>query len=286
MPSTSRCAGCPAGAATASTTWWPTGRTGASRASAPGACRFRRSTAPRAARRSSRRSSSTAPPASSTPTAPTPGTSVRSKSSCPKGLPCPACGGTASSARRDILDVWFDSGSSHEAVLPFRPELTLAGGHLPRGQRPAPRLVPELAARRPRHARPAAVPRSGHPRLHRRRGRPQDVQVARQLDRARGHHQGERRRDPPAVGHDGRLPGGSPARQANPGARGRGLPQDPEHLPLPARNLYDFDPAADQVPRRDDAGGRPLRARALRGGRALRCSTPTRTTTSRRSSSA
>ena len=25
---------------------------------------------------------------------------------------------------RDILDVWFDSGSSHEAVLPFRPDLT------------------------------------------------------------------------------------------------------------------------------------------------------------------
>ena len=42
----------------------------------------------------------------------------------PDGLTCPACGGTAFERERDILDVWFDSGSSHEAVLPFRPELT------------------------------------------------------------------------------------------------------------------------------------------------------------------
>jgi isoleucyl-tRNA synthetase len=42
----------------------------------------------------------------------------------PEGLTCPACGGTDFERERDILDVWFDSGSSHEAVLPFRPELT------------------------------------------------------------------------------------------------------------------------------------------------------------------
>ena len=42
----------------------------------------------------------------------------------PPGLTCPACGGTEFERERDILDVWFDSGSSHEAVLPFRPELT------------------------------------------------------------------------------------------------------------------------------------------------------------------
>jgi isoleucyl-tRNA synthetase len=42
----------------------------------------------------------------------------------PDGLTCPSCGGTAFERERDILDVWFDSGSSHEAVLPFRPELT------------------------------------------------------------------------------------------------------------------------------------------------------------------
>jgi isoleucyl-tRNA synthetase len=42
----------------------------------------------------------------------------------PAGLTCPSCGGTSFERERDILDVWFDSGSSHEAVLPFRPELT------------------------------------------------------------------------------------------------------------------------------------------------------------------
>jgi isoleucyl-tRNA synthetase len=35
----------------------------------------------------------------------------------PAGLSCPSCGGTAFERERDILDVWFDSGSSHEAVL-------------------------------------------------------------------------------------------------------------------------------------------------------------------------
>ena len=42
----------------------------------------------------------------------------------PPGLACPACGGTSFERERDILDVWFDSGSSHEAVLPFRADLT------------------------------------------------------------------------------------------------------------------------------------------------------------------
>ncbi|HET9831327.1 MAG TPA: isoleucine--tRNA ligase [Vicinamibacterales bacterium] len=42
----------------------------------------------------------------------------------PAGLKCPDCGGTDFERERNILDVWFDSGSSHEAVLPFRTELT------------------------------------------------------------------------------------------------------------------------------------------------------------------
>jgi isoleucyl-tRNA synthetase len=42
----------------------------------------------------------------------------------PAGLTCPDCGGTEFEREKDILDVWFDSGSSHEAVLPFRDELT------------------------------------------------------------------------------------------------------------------------------------------------------------------
>ncbi len=42
----------------------------------------------------------------------------------PPGLACPSCGGREFERDRNILDVWFDSGSSHEAVLPFWPELT------------------------------------------------------------------------------------------------------------------------------------------------------------------
>jgi len=42
----------------------------------------------------------------------------------PLGLTCDRCGGTTFERERDILDVWFDSGSSHEAVLAVRPELT------------------------------------------------------------------------------------------------------------------------------------------------------------------
>jgi isoleucyl-tRNA synthetase len=42
----------------------------------------------------------------------------------PPGLKCPSCGGTTFERERDILDVWFDSGSSHEAVLPRYEQLT------------------------------------------------------------------------------------------------------------------------------------------------------------------
>src|SRR5687768_9956289 len=41
----------------------------------------------------------------------------------PEDLTCPSCGGTSFERERDILDVWFDSGSSHEAVLARSAEL-------------------------------------------------------------------------------------------------------------------------------------------------------------------
>ncbi len=41
----------------------------------------------------------------------------------PEGFTCPSCGGTSFERETDILDVWFDSGSSHEAVLSAHPEL-------------------------------------------------------------------------------------------------------------------------------------------------------------------
>ena len=42
----------------------------------------------------------------------------------PPGLACEKCGGTQFERERDILDVWFDSGCSHLAVLARRQELT------------------------------------------------------------------------------------------------------------------------------------------------------------------
>ena len=118
----------------------------------------------------------------------------------PAGLTCPACGGTAFEREMNILDVWFDSGSSHEAVLSVRPELTwpadiyLEGSDQHRGWFQSSLLVGLGTRGRPpfREVR--------HARLHRRRRRPEDVEVARQLDRAAGHHQAERRRHPAAVG--------------------------------------------------------------------------------------
>jgi isoleucyl-tRNA synthetase len=41
----------------------------------------------------------------------------------PKGFTCSKCQGTTFERERDILDVWFDSGSSHEAVLAKRADL-------------------------------------------------------------------------------------------------------------------------------------------------------------------
>jgi isoleucyl-tRNA synthetase len=41
----------------------------------------------------------------------------------PPGARCPQCGGTNLRRETDILDVWFDSGASHYAVLGYRPDL-------------------------------------------------------------------------------------------------------------------------------------------------------------------
>ncbi|MDT8318168.1 MAG: isoleucine--tRNA ligase [bacterium] len=41
----------------------------------------------------------------------------------PEGFKCPSCGGSDFEKEKDILDVWFDSGVSHSAVLEQREEL-------------------------------------------------------------------------------------------------------------------------------------------------------------------
>jgi isoleucyl-tRNA synthetase len=46
----------------------------------------------------------------------------------PKGTTCPQCGGNQFTKETDILDVWFDSGVSHAAVLEKRPTLESPAG--------------------------------------------------------------------------------------------------------------------------------------------------------------
>ena len=86
---------------------------------------------------------------------------------------------------KDILDVWFDSGSTHAFVLDdpipepgwtkgWPADLYLEGSDQHRG------WFPVLAAAGLRHARPRALPRDHDPRLHRRQQGPEDVEVARQ----------------------------------------------------------------------------------------------------------
>jgi isoleucyl-tRNA synthetase len=70
----------------------------------------------------------------------------------------------------DTLDVWFDSGTTHWHVLRGshrRPHHRPACRSLPRRLRPAPRLVPLVAAHRLRHRRPPALQGPADPRFRR-----------------------------------------------------------------------------------------------------------------------
>ena len=197
-----------------------------------------------------------------------------------RGSTCPSCGGTTFERERDILDVWFDSGSSHEAVLPRYAELTwpadmyLEGSDQHRGWFQSSLLV-ALATR----GRPPFREVLTHGFLDRPR-RPEDVEVARQHDRAAGGDQGERRRDPPAVGGDDRVHRGAARQQGDPDARRRGLPQAAEHVPHPRR-----EPVRLRSGDRHGAG-RPRSTRSiatrwpLRRGRAAHAARPTTRTTS------
>lgn len=59
----------------------------------------------------------------------------------PEGAKC-ECGCTSFRKEKDILDVWFDSGSTWAAVANQRPELGYPADLYLEGGRPVPRLVP------------------------------------------------------------------------------------------------------------------------------------------------
>ena len=185
-------------------------RLGASRASAPGACRSRCSSREGDGsveilqRRGGRTSASSR---RSRPKAPMPGTR-------------PARASASSAASRnaadwkkvdDILDVWFDSGSTHAFTLEdpaisrasrasaarwtaARPVMYLEGSDQHRGWFHS-SLLESCGTRGAR-----AVRRRADPRLRARRARAQDVEVARQHRRAAGRDEAVRRRHPAPVG--------------------------------------------------------------------------------------
>ena len=106
---------------------------------------------------------------------------------------------------KDIVDVWFESGSTHAFVLEARQDLPMAGLALSRRLGPASRLVPFLAAGILRHARARAVQGGADPRLRPGRAGPQDVEVAGQRRLAPGGGGQKRRRHPAAVGGRRRI---------------------------------------------------------------------------------
>ena len=180
----------------------------------------------------------------------------------------------------DILDVWFDSGSTHAFVLEDPQHFpTLAGIKRKvdggrdtvmylEGSRPASRLVPFLAAGKLRHARARALRRRAHARLRARRAGPQDVEVARQRHRAAGRDQAVRRRHPAHVGVRLRLCRRPAHRAGNPQDHGRHLSQAAQHHPLDARLAGAFPRGRARHARADAGAGAADAASARRARRA------------------
>lgn len=145
---------------------------------------------------------------------------------------------------------------------PDRPCQRPGGRSLPGRFRPAPRLVPFLAAHRLRDRQPCAVPPVADPRFHRRRVRPQDVQVAGQHSGAADRHRYPGRRHPAPVGGLDRLLGRDRGIPADPPAQRRRLPADPQYHALPAVEPERLRPGQGPAAAGGDAGPGPLGGRS------------------------
>ena len=219
------------------------------------------------------------------PTAPTRGTSGRSRSSSRRAWRARRAAARRSSASATSSTCGSTPGratrrccrSAHELTWPA--DIYLEGSDQHRGWFQSSLLVGLGTRGRPPFRAGA------HPRLRRRRGRPQDVEVARQRVAAAGRDQGERRRDPAALGRDGRLPRGAAASASRSSrASSRRTGRSATRCRYLLSNLYDFDPAATGVPlERMQEVDRYALARYGDGGRG-RAARRTTTTTSRRSS--
>ena len=111
---------------------------------------------------------------------------------------CPKCGGDSFAKTDDILDVWFDSGSSQAAVLGMRPDLRWPADAYLEAVEQARGWFRLVAGVRGGDARGRAISQRHQPRPHARRPGPQDVEVAGQHGRRAGRGQSARRRCHPA----------------------------------------------------------------------------------------
>ena len=182
----------------------------------------------------------------------------------------------------DILDVWFDSGSTHAFVLED-PRHFPSLAHIKRKVQDAERsggdetvmylegsdqhrgwfqssLLESCGTRGHR-----AVRRRPHARFRARRGWAQNVQIARQRHRAAGRDTPGRRRHSAHVGLRRRLRRRSAHRAGNPQNHGRHLSQTAQHAALDARQSGAFRSGRPRC-RRKDAGTRA--ADAAPAGRA------------------
>ena len=153
----------------------------------------------------------------------------------------------------------------------------LARRPLSRRLRPAPRLVPVVAARKLRHPRPRAVRRGADPRLHDGRQGHENVQEPRQHGQPARPDEGAWRRHLAAVGAVGRLHRGPPHRQGDPRRGRRPVSQAAQHVPLSARRARRVQRGrAGRASRRCPSSSatcctcRRARREAAAGGRGLR----------------
>ena len=162
----------------------------------------------------------------------------------PAGAKCVHCGGTSFRKETDILDVWFDSGSSWFAVCETDPDLKgpyarfqhgenvpvlyLEGGDQHRGWFHS-ALLTSVALRRT-----CALLALQYGGLDSGRAGAGDVEVAGQRRGPGGHCRAHGRGDCAAVGGQRGLPRRH-GRERKPDVALRGdLPQDPQHVPVPA----------------------------------------------------
>ncbi|OQC02030.1 MAG: hypothetical protein BWX79_02851 [Alphaproteobacteria bacterium ADurb.Bin100] len=138
------------------------------------------------------------------------------------------------------------------------------GRPVSRRPRPAPWLVPQLAAAGLRPVRPRALPRPADARLRHRWPGPQDEQEPGQHGRAAECDDEARCRDRAPVGGQHRLLGRPEHRRQDPRPRGGRLPAHPQHPALPAGQRQRLRPGAGHRARRPVAGDRRLRPGAGR----------------------